>query len=106
MDHEVATERSQPCRPVGRVGALSQGKAYKLLRALRKHAPNYLGQLWVLASDRRHAKDATAQMAELKADWFHVQKLLGKSRDKAQSHRLCQMGGGGNGDCGRQGRTD
>ena len=81
----MATERSQPCRPVGRVGALSQGKAYKLLRALRKHAPNYLGQLWVLASDRRHAKDATAQMAELKADWFHVQKLRGKRRGKAGS---------------------
>ena len=41
------------------------------------------GQLWILASDRRHAKDATAQTAELKADWCRVQKRLGKSRDKA-----------------------
>ena len=55
------------------------------MRALRKHALNYLGQLWMLASDRRHAKDVTAQMAEIKADWCRVQKLLGKSRDKAGS---------------------
>ena len=71
---------------VGRAGALSPGKTHKLMRALRRHALNYLGQLWVvLASDRRHAKDATAQTAELKADWCRVQKLLGKSRDKAGS---------------------
>ena len=54
-------------RLVGRAGALSPGKTYKLMRALRKHALNYLGQLWMLASDRRHAKNVTAQMAELKA---------------------------------------
>ena len=53
---------------LGRAGALSPGKTYKLMRALRKHALNYLDQLWMLASDRRHAKDVTAQMAELKAD--------------------------------------
>ena len=54
------------------------------MRALRKHALNYLDyQLWMLASDRRHAKDATVQIAELKADWGRVQKRLGKSRDKA-----------------------
>ena len=53
------------------------------MRALRKHALNYLGQLWMLASDRRHAKDVTAQMAELKADWGRVQRRLGKSRNKA-----------------------
>ena len=70
---------------VGRAGALSPGKTYKLMRALRKHALNYLDQLWVLASDQRHAKNATDQMAELKADWYRVQKLLGKSRDKAGS---------------------
>ena len=40
---------------------------------------------WRLASDRRHAKDATAQMAELKAGWCRVPKLLGKSRNKAGS---------------------
>ena len=44
---------------------------------------NYLDQLWMLASDRRHAKDDTALMTELKADWCRVQKLLGRSRDKA-----------------------
>ena len=49
------------------------------MRALRKHALNYL------TSDRRHAKDAAVQMAELKADWCRVQKLLGKRRDKAGS---------------------
>ena len=70
---------------VGRAGALSPGKTYKLMRALRKHALNYLDQLWMLASDRRHAKDATAQMTELKADWRRVQKRLGKWRDKAGS---------------------
>ena len=60
------------------------------MRLLRKHALNYLGQLWMLASDRRHAKDVMAQTAELMADWRRVQKRLGKSRDKAgnsaQSH--------------------
>ena len=40
---------------------------------------------WVLASDRRHAKDFTNQMAELKADWRRVQKRLGKCRDMAGS---------------------
>ena len=54
---------------VGRAGVLSPGKTYKLMRALRKHALNYLDQLWMLASDRRHAKDVTTQMADLKADW-------------------------------------
>ena len=68
---------------VGRAGALSPGKTYKLMRLPRKHALNYLGQLWMLASDRRHAKGVTAQMAELMADWRRVQKRLGKSRDKA-----------------------
>ena len=48
-----------------------------MMRALLKHTPNYLDQLWMLASDRRHANGATAQMAELKADWCRVQKLLG-----------------------------
>ena len=62
---------------VGGAGALSPGKTYQLKRALRKHPLNYLDQLWMLASDRRHAKDATAQMAEIKADWCRVQKLLG-----------------------------
>ena len=46
---------------VGRAGTLSPGKTYKLMRALRKHALNYIDQLWMLASDRRHAKDATVQ---------------------------------------------
>ena len=73
-------------RLVGRAGgALSPGKTYKLMRALRKHAPNYLDQWWMLASERRHAKDTTAQMAELKADWSRVKKLLGKSHGKAGS---------------------
>ena len=67
----------------GRAGALSPGKTYRLMRALRKHALNYLDQLWMLASDRRHAKDATVQMTELKAGWGRVQKRLGKGRDKA-----------------------
>jgi len=54
------------------------------MRALRKHALNYLGQFWMLTSDRRrHQKDTTALMTELKAVWFRVQKLLGRSRDKA-----------------------
>ena len=66
---------------VGRAGELSPGKTYKLMRVLRKHALNYLDQLWMLASDRRHAKDVTAQVTELKADWRCVQKRLGKSRD-------------------------
>ena len=30
---------------VGHAGALSPGKTYKLMRALRKHALNYLDQL-------------------------------------------------------------
>ena len=62
---------------VGRAGELSPGKTYKLMRALRKHALNYLNQLWMFASDRRHAKDVTTQTAELKADWRRVQKRLG-----------------------------
>ena len=70
---------------VGRAGALSPGKTYKLVRALRKHALNYLGQQWMLASDRRHAKDETALMTALKTDWCRVQTLLGRSRDKAGS---------------------
>ena len=70
---------------VGRAGELSPGKTYKLMRALRKHALNYLGQLWMLTSDRRHAKDVAVLMTELKADWCRVQKLLGRSRDKAGS---------------------
>ena len=53
------------------------------MRALRKHALNHLDQLWMLASDRRHAKDATAQMTELKTNWRRAQKRLGKCRDKA-----------------------
>ena len=40
---------------VGREGALSPGKTYKLMRALCKSALNYLDQLWMLASDRRPA---------------------------------------------------
>ena len=39
----------------------------------------------MLASDRRHAKDVTAQVTELQADWRRVQKRLGKCRDKAGS---------------------
>ena len=42
---------------IDRAGALSPGKTYKLMLALHKHALNYLDQLWMLASDRRHAKD-------------------------------------------------
>ena len=57
------------------------------MRALRKHALNYLDQLWVLASDRRHTKDVTTQVSELKADWGRVQKRLGKSRDKADNRQ-------------------
>ena len=49
---------------------------------------NYLDQLWMLASDRRHAKDDTVLMIELKTDWCRVQKLLGRSRDKAGSLML------------------
>ena len=44
-------------RLVGRAGSLSPGKTQKLTRALRKHAPNYLGQLWMLTSDQRHEKE-------------------------------------------------
>ena len=51
---------------VGRAGELSPDKTYKLMRALRKHALNYLDQQWMLASGQRHAKDATTQVAELK----------------------------------------
>ena len=68
---------------VGRAGALSPGKTYNLMRELRKHALNYLYQLWMLTSDRRHEKDTTVLMTEHKADWCRVQKLLGRSRDKA-----------------------
>ena len=53
------------------------------MRALRKHALNYLDQLWMLTSDRRHEKDTTALMTELKAGWCRVQKLLGRGCDKA-----------------------
>ena len=53
------------------------------MQALRKHALNYLDQLCMLTTDRRHAKDATVLMAELKTGWCRVQKLLGRSRDKA-----------------------
>ena len=70
---------------VGRAGGLSPGKTYKLMRVLRKHALNYLDQLWMLASDRRHAKGVSAKVSELQADWRRVQKRLGKSRDKAGS---------------------
>ena len=55
------------------------------MRALRKHALNYLVQLWMLTSDRWHEKDTTVLMTELKADWCRVQKLLGRSRDKASN---------------------
>ena len=68
---------------IDRAGKLSPGKTYKRMRALRKHALNYLDQLWMLTSDRRHEKDTTALLTELKADWCLVQKLLGRSRDKA-----------------------
>ena len=68
---------------VGRAGELSPGKTYKLMRALRKHALNYLGQLWMLTSGRRHEKDTTSLMTELEADWCRVQKLLDRSRDEA-----------------------
>ena len=47
------------------------------MRALRKHAFSYLGKFWMLTSDRRHEKDTTVQMTELKADWCLIQKLLG-----------------------------
>ena len=70
---------------VGRAGGLSPGKTYKLMRSLRKHALNYSGQLWMLTSDRRHDKDTTTQVADLKADWQRVQKKLGKCRDKSGS---------------------
>ena len=54
---------------VGRAaGALSPGRTCKLIRALRKHALNYLDQLWMLTSDWRHKKDTTVLMTELKAD--------------------------------------
>ena len=39
----------------------------------------------MLASDRRYAKDDTVLMTKLKTDWCRVQKLLGRSRDKACS---------------------
>ena len=68
---------------VGRAGALSPGKTYKLMRALRKHALKYLDQLWMLTSDRRHAKDVAVQMTELKTDWCRVQKLLSAERGRA-----------------------
>jgi hypothetical protein len=42
---------------------------YKLMRSLRKHALNYLNQLWTLTSDRRREKDTTALMVELKSNW-------------------------------------
>ena len=58
-------------------------RAHKLMRVLRKHALNYLDQLWMLTSDRRHEKDTAVLMTELKADWCRVQKLLGRSRDNA-----------------------
>ena len=48
---------------VGRAGGLSPGKTYKLMRVLRKHALHHLDQLWMLASDRRRAKDVTAQVS-------------------------------------------
>ena len=44
---------------VGRADELSPGNTYKLMRALHKHALNYLGQLWMLTSDRWHEKDTT-----------------------------------------------
>ena len=37
----------------------------------------------MLTSDRWHEKDTTVLMTELKTDWCRVQKLLGRSRDKA-----------------------
>ena len=68
---------------IGRAGELSPDNTYKLMRALRKHALNYLDQLWMLTSDRRHEKDTAVLMTELEADWCSVQKLQGISRDKA-----------------------
>ena len=55
------------------------------MRVLRKYALNYLDRLWMLTSDRRHAKDYTVLMIELKTGWCRVQRLLGRSRDKAGS---------------------
>ena len=48
-------------------------------RRRRSRRPNNNGVI----NYRRHAKDATAQMAELKAELRRVQKRLGKCRDKA-----------------------
>ena len=40
---------------------------------------------WMLTSDRRHSKDDIVLVTELKTNWCRVQKLLGRSRDKAGS---------------------
>ena len=62
------------------------------MRAPRKHALNYLGQLWMLTSDRRHEKDPAVLMTELEADWCRVLKrLAGRSRNKAEK-RDAQLG--------------
>ena len=56
------------------------------MRAPRKHALNYLGQLWMLTNDRRHEKDPTVLMTELEADWCRVLKrIAGRSRNKAEN---------------------
>ena len=44
------------------IHGLSPGKTYKLMRALRKHALNYLDQLWMLTSDRRREKDIMSRV--------------------------------------------
>ena len=60
---------------VGRAGALSPGKTYKLMRALRNHTPNYLDQLWMLASDWRHAKDDSSLIKKQKVRAFRGGRL-------------------------------
>ena len=65
VDHAVASECDQPFRSDR---CAKPGQDLQADASTRKHALNYLGQLWMLSSDRRHEKDANVLMTELKAD--------------------------------------
>ena len=70
VDHEVAAGRSQPCRSGRCTEPVQVLQAHSGTSQARPQLPR--SAVDMLASDRRHTKDATAQTAELKADWCRV----------------------------------
>ena len=77
----MAPECGEPCRLSGRAEPRQDLKADVSAPQARPQLP--WPAAWMLTSDRRHEKETTSLITELKADWCRVQKLLGRSRDKA-----------------------